>query len=52
MAIDDTDGCTLVVTRHDRDELTAAIDAAHENGSLSEREHRGLTTTIEQRHPA
>ena len=50
--IADTDGCELVIVRTERDELLAAIDAGLESGSLSEQEHRGLRTTIEQRHPA
>ena len=43
--------CDLVVSRHDRDQLLAAIDASHEGGALAGREHRNLRTTIEQRHP-
>jgi hypothetical protein len=50
--VGDIDGCDLVVVRSDRDDLIAAIDAGLADGSLSEREHRGLRTTIEQRHPA
>lgn len=47
----DTDGCDLVVIRSERAELLAAIDAGREDGSLDEHEHRGLRTTIQQRHP-
>ncbi len=46
-----TDGCMLVVVRSERDDLLEAIDAGHADGSLSEREHRCLTTMIDQRPP-
>lgn len=51
VSVADTAGCDLVVVRSARDELVGAIDAGRADGSLSEREHRGLLTTIEQRHP-
>lgn len=47
----DTDGCDLTIVRAERAELVEAIDAALHDGSLSERHHRNLATTIEQRHP-
>lgn len=49
--VPDTEGCDLVVTRSERDALLGAIDAGRDDGSLREDEHRGLRTTIEQRHP-
>lgn len=49
--IADTEGCRLVVVRSTRDDLLEAVDAGRVDGSISEREHRGLTITIEQRHP-
>lgn len=52
VTVADTDGCDLVIARHDRDELLDAVDDAHRAGSLSEHEHHSLRTTIEQRHPA
>lgn len=48
----ETAGCELVVIRSERDALAAAIHAGHADGSLTDREHRGLLTTVEQRHPA
>ena len=51
VSVADTEGCTLVVVRSDRDDLVAAIDAGKADGSLSLGEHRSLMTTIEQRHP-
>ena len=48
----DTGGCELVVVRPSRDGLIEAIDEGRADGSLTEHEHRGLLTTIEQRHPA
>lgn len=51
VTLPDTEGCELVVTRTERAELLAAIDAGRDDGSLREDEHRGLRTTIEQRHP-
>lgn len=49
--VTDTGGCSLFVVRTERDDLLAAIDAGHADGSLTDREHRGLRTTVEQRHP-
>lgn len=49
--LSDTEGCDLVVIRSERAELLAAIDTGRDDGSLREDEHRGLRTTIEQRHP-
>lgn len=51
LPIGDTDGCTLVVSRSERNELVEAIDAGLQDGSLSDAEHRSLSTMIEQRHP-
>lgn len=48
--IGDTEGCELVVTRFARDELVDAVDAGLADGSLTDGEHRSLTTMIEQRH--
>jgi hypothetical protein len=47
-----TAGCDVVVTRHQRDRLLDVVDRAFADGSVDEREHHGLRTTIEQRHPA
>ena len=52
LALADTDGCALVVSRFDRDELLEAVDAGRDDGSLAAGEHRSLTTMIDQRHPA
>ncbi|MDY7105490.1 MAG: hypothetical protein S0880_30245 [Actinomycetota bacterium] len=52
VAVADTEGCDLVVARHGRDELLAAVDAARDDGGLSEHDHRNLRTAIDQRHPA
>jgi hypothetical protein len=51
VAVEATDGCDLVVVRHDREELLAAVRASRDDGRLSERDHRSLRTAIEQRHP-
>lgn len=51
VAVSDTEGCDLVVSRHDRHELLAAVDGGHAQGAISDAEHRSLATTIEQRHP-
>ncbi|MDZ7674509.1 MAG: hypothetical protein U5K30_05520 [Acidimicrobiales bacterium] len=48
----DTDGCDLIITRHDRDELLEAVDESHANGALADHEHQSLRVTIEQRHPS
>ncbi len=47
----DTADCSLVVSRFERDDLVAAIDAGRDDGSLSPGEHRSLSTMIDQRHP-
>lgn len=52
VAVADTEDCDLVITRHDRDELLAAVDASHAGGALADHEHRALRITVEQRHPS
>lgn len=47
-----TAGTTLAVVRTDVPELVMAVDDALEREEIDEVEHRGLLTTIEQRHPA
>ncbi|MDE0801682.1 MAG: hypothetical protein OSA99_00015 [Acidimicrobiales bacterium] len=51
VALSDTEGCSLVVSRFGRDELLEAVDAGRVDGSLAAGEHRSLTTMIDQRHP-
>ena len=52
LPVADTDGCDVAIVRSRREELIGAIDAARADGSLGDDEHRALTTTIDQRHPA
>jgi hypothetical protein len=47
----DTAGCDVVVARWEREAMVSALDGGREDGSLSGREHRGLLTMVEQRHP-
>lgn len=49
--IADTEGTDLAVVRTDVPDLVMAVDDALERGEIDEVEHRGLLTSIEQRHP-
>lgn len=49
--VDETADHTLVVRRTTRDRLTAAVEAAHAAGDVSDDERRALLVSIDQHHP-